>query len=656
MRTPLRVLVAEDSETDAALLVHRLQRSGYDPFWERVEDPASMRNALERVSWDIVISDSSMPHFSAPAALAILREAGLDIPFVIVSGTIGEEAAVAAMRAGASDFLLKDNLARLAPVVERELRESKIRASRRKADEDLRSSEARYRNLFEGVPLPMWVFDPETLRFLAVNEAAVHHYGYSRSEFAEMTLANIRALEDRPGFREVVLGPADEKQTSRHLRKDGSVITVEIKAHDLAFENLRARIALVTDVTERRLLEEQLRQAQKMEAVGRLAGGIAHDFNNVLSVILSYSDLLLSDLKPGEPIRDDIEEIRRAATRAADLTRHLLMFSRQQVVEPKVLDLNEVLTSMDKMLQRILGADVSLVLSRNQPLGRVRIDRGSIEQVIMNLVVNARDAMPYGGRLSLETADVTLDEKYARTHHGVVPGPYVMLTVTDTGTGMDKATQARIFEPFFTTKELGRGTGLGLSTVFGIVQQGGGSIWVESEPGEGTTFEIYLPRVDASKDSVRPAPPLTMLRGSETVLLVEDEDQVRAVARGILSRSGYRVLEARNAGEALLQAEAHVGPIHLLLTDVVMPHVSGPDLAKRLVTLQPTMKILFMSGYVDDGVLRRSVVQALTAYVQKPITPEALTSKVREVLDASDVGSGEPAVDGESMHRQRSSG
>ena len=636
MSTPLNVLVAEDSEADAALLVRRLQRSGYDPFWERVEDPGTMRAALSRVSWDIVISDSSMPHFSAPAALAILREAGLDIPFVIVSGTIGEEAAVAAMRAGASDFLLKDNLARLGPVVERELRESKIRSRRRKAEDELRSSEARYRNLFESIPLPMWVFDAETLRFLAVNEAALGHYGYSRAEFAEMTLADIRPAEDKPGLPEMVLGPVDEKQTWRHVRKDGSVITVEIKPRDVAFENRRARLALITDVTQRRQLEEQLRQSQKMEAVGRLAGGIAHDFNNVLSVIMSYSDLLLSDLNAGEPMRDDVEEIRKAATRAADLTRHLLMFSRQQIIEPKVLDINDVVAGMDKMLQRVLGADVSLIVSQNQPLGRVRIDPGSIERVIMNLAVNARDAMPYGGSLTLETENVTLDEEYARAHHGMVPGSYVLLTATDTGTGMDKATLARIFEPFFTTKAVGKGTGLGLSTVFGIVQQGGGSVWVESEQGKGASFKVYLPRVDAAIDSVRPVQPLTTSRGSETVLLVEDDDQVRVVTRGILSKSGYRVLEARNAGEAVLHAEAHVGAIHLLLTDVVMPQVSGPDLARRLATLKPGMKILFMSGYVDDGVLRQSVVQSLVACVQKPITPEILMTRVREVLDAGD--------------------
>ncbi len=639
MSTPLHVLVAEDSQDDALLLVRQLQRSGYDPTWERVQDAAAMQSALTRTAWDIVISDSSMPDFSAREALEVLKQVGLDIPFIIVSGTIGEEAAVASMRAGASDFLLKGKLARLAPVVERELRESKARSDRRRAEDDLRTSETRYRNLFESIPLPMWVFDLETLKFLAVNEAAVRHYGYTRTEFATMTLADIRPAGEPGSQRESVPDAADEKQTWRHRRKDGSTIRVEIKAHDLTFESRPARLALVTDVTERQRLEEQLRQAQKMEAVGRLAGGIAHDFNNVLSVILSYGDMLLADLKQGEPMRDDIEEIRKAATRAADLTRQLLMFSRQQVIEPKVLDLNDVVTGMSKMLQRILGADVSFVFTPHQPLGRVRIDPGSIEQVIMNLVVNARDAMPTGGTLTLETANTALDDHYAKDHYGVTPGRYVMFTVADTGVGMDKATQARVFEPFFTTKDAGRGTGLGLSTVFGIVQQGGGSVTIESERGKGASFTVYLPRVDAKIESVRPTGPPTASRGSEIVLLVEDDDQVRTVSRGILRRSGYQVLEARNAGEALLLAEAHApGTIHLLLADIVMPQVSGPDLAKRLASLHPAMKVLFMSGYTDDNVVRHGVVRSAISFVQKPITPEMLTAKVREVLDATDDG------------------
>jgi signal transduction histidine kinase len=520
-KTPLNVLVAEDSENDAALLVRELRRNGYEANWERVEDAESMRAALGRSPWDIVMSDSSMPHFSARGALDVLKQSGLDIPFVIVSGTIGEESAVAAMRAGASDFVLKDNLARLAPIVDRELRESKVRAARRRAEE------------------------------------------------------------------------------------------------------------------ERGRLEEQLRQSQKMEAVGRLAGGVAHDFNNVLSVILSYGEMIVSDLKPGDPIRADVEEIRTAARRAADLTRQLLMFSRQQVIEPKVLDLNEVLTGMDKMLQRILGADVDLVSLPAKELGRVRGDPSGVEQVILNLVVNARDAMPTGGKLTMETANVVLDEQYARDHLGVKPGPHVMLAVTDTGVGMDRATQARIFEPFFTTKDKGKGTGLGLSTVFGIVQQSGGSIWVYSELGTGTTFKVYLPRVDAPADISKSGAGQTMLRGTETILLVEDDEQVRGVARGILQRSGYRVIDAGNAAEALLHSEQHSGPVHLLLSDVVMPQMSGPELAKRLASARPDMKVLCMSGYTDDTIVRHGVLGSQIMYLQKPITPESLTLKVREVLDGA---------------------
>jgi CheY-like chemotaxis protein len=367
---------------------------------------------------------------------------------------------------------------------------------------------------------------------------------------------------------------------------------------------------------------------------------VAHDFNNVLSVILSCGELLLDDLKPGEPMRDDVEEIIKAGLRAAGLTKQLLMFSRQQVLEPKVLDLNEVLMSMDKMLQRILGADVDLVSLPTKPLGRVRIDRGNLEQVIMNLVVNARDAMPTGGKLTMETNNVTIDEAYATDHLGVKPGLYVMLAVTDTGTGIDKATMARIFEPFFTTKQAGKGTGLGLSTVFGIAQQSGGTVWVYSEPGKGTTFKVYLPRVDAAVDVVTAVAPPRNLRGSETILLVDDDEQVRTVTCHILQRAGYHVIEARNAGEALLHSERHPGTIHQLLTDVVMPQVSGPELAKRLAKARPEMKVLCMSGYTDDSIVRHGVLDAHLAFFQKPITPEAFLTKVREVLESSDDNTG----------------
>jgi two-component system cell cycle sensor histidine kinase/response regulator CckA len=380
-------------------------------------------------------------------------------------------------------------------------------------------------------------------------------------------------------------------------------------------------------------LEEQLRQAQKMEAVGRLAGGVAHDFNNLLSVILSYADFAMEDLDTKDPLRGDMEEIRKAGLRAADLTRQLLMFSRQQVIEPKVLDLTDVLASMGKLLQRIVGEDVTLTTVPGASLGHVCVDPGSIEQVIMNLVINGRDAMPTGGSLTLETTNVTLDDHFVMSHHGATAGPHVMVSVTDSGSGMDKTTLARIFEPFFTTKEKGKGTGLGLSTVFGIVQQGGGTVWVYSEPGIGTTFKVYLPQVDAISGAPQPARDAVVRRGTETVLLVEDEDQVRDVARGILKRSGYTVLEARNAGEALLLCERHPTPIDLLLSDVVMPGMSGPELAKRLGGVRPEMKVLCMSGYTDDAAVRHGVIEAHFAYIQKPLTVDSLTRKVREVLE-----------------------
>ncbi len=521
MTERLNLLIVEDSPSDAKLLVLELRRTWQAIDFERVDTGGAMRSALERKPWDLVLSDSSMPTFSARAALAILQENGLDIPFIVVSGTIGEENAVEAMRAGARDFVLKGQLARLTPAVERELRDRKVREAKRLAE---------------------------------------------RNE----------------------------------LR-----------------------------------LEQQLRQLQKMEAVGRLAGGVAHDFNNVLSVILGYAGQLLEDMKPDEPMRDDIEEIRKAGERAAALTRQLLTFSRQQVLESKVLDLNEALGKMDQMLQHVVGADVALVWLLEQALGRVRVDPASVEQVVMNLVVNARDAMPTGGTLTLETRNVALDEAYAREHLGVVPGPHVLLAVSDTGTGIDSATLTRIFEPFFTTKAVGKGTGLGLSTVFGIVQRSGGSVRVQSQPGVGTTFKVYLPRVEAPIDAARASKRPTTLRGCEMILLVEDDDQVRAVVRGILRKSGYSVLEARNGAEALELSEKHSGTIQLLVSDVVMPQMSGPELAKRLAQTRPNIKVLCMSGYTDDSIVRHGVLEAQIAYLQKPISREALTTKVREVLDAS---------------------
>jgi signal transduction histidine kinase len=382
--------------------------------------------------------------------------------------------------------------------------------------------------------------------------------------------------------------------------------------------------------------EEQLRQAQKMEAVGMLAGGVAHDFNNLLSAIIGFSELVLMRMSPEDPLRQYIEEVARAGDRAAALTGQLLTFARRQVLRPESLDVNLVLSDLEQLLRRVIGEDVDLaILLSTQPV-RVKADRGQIEQVIINLVVNARDAMPQGGQLTIETQRVDLDTEYARDHLGVRPGAHVLLAVSDTGIGMDAATRARIFEPFFTTKEVGKGTGLGLSTAYGIVKQSEGDIWVYSEPGHGTTFKIYLPRnEEVGEAPVRPRAMGDQPHGTETVLVVEDEPSVRALVRGVLQATGYTVLEASRGEEALEVMQQHHGPIDLLLTDVVMPGMSGPELAARRGQHHPEAKVLYMSGYTGDVAVRHGVLGQSSAYLQKPITPTTLSRKVREVLDTA---------------------
>ena len=409
-----------------------------------------------------------------------------------------------------------------------------------------------------------------------------------------------------------------------------------------ANDELEHQVAVRTEALRR--TQEQLAHGQKMEAVGRLAGGVAHDFNNLLSVVLSYTELALEELSANDPLRADIEEIAAAGRRANELTRQLLAFSRQQALETKAVSLNEVVTGMDRMMRRIVGADISVTFLPAPDLPRVKADPGQLEQVIMNLIVNARDAMPTGGKLTIETNEVHLDESHAAQRHDVQPGPYVLLAVSDTGMGIGKEMQSRIFEPFFTTKEVGKGTGLGLATVFGIVRQSGGHVSVYSEVGEGTVFKLYFPRVDDASLEAGAPPDSTpgndlfgtsgTRRGSETILLVEDEEAVRIVVRDVLRRHGYRVLEAPNGGEALLICEQHGAEIHLLLTDLILPHMNGRQLAERVAPLRPAMKVLFMSGYTGESVLQHGILDSGASFLQKPITPDLLTRKVRAVLDA----------------------
>ena len=488
-------------------------------------------------------------------------------------------------------------------------------------------------------------FYDESLRFIRVNSALAAINGAPEHEHPGRTLAEVVpevASTMEPLLRQVL----DTGDAVLNVELSGETRAAPGKVrHWLAsFYPIRTRLAeklgvgvVVTETTEMRTLEQQLLQAQKMEAVGRLAGGVAHDFNNLLTVIRSYSELLLLDLPSDDARRTEVDEIKSAADRAAALTRQLLAFSRKQVLQPRIVDINEVVTGTERMLRRLIVEEVSVSTVLAPDLGFVMADPGQLEQVLVNLAVNAADAMPGGGRLTITTANVELDATYARRHANVEPGTYVMLAVSDTGHGMSEETLASIFEPFFTTKPPGKGTGLGLSTVYGIVKQNGGHVWVYSEPGNGTTFKVYLPRAEtgAVPEAVA-VPSIPEARGTETILLVEDEDSVRSAVRRILEKQGYSVLEAHHGGEALRLSAEFEGPIHLVVSDLMMPEMSGREFAGRLTLTRPKTRVLFMSGYTDDEVVRRGLVEGDSAFIQKPFTLEHLARKVRMALESGD--------------------
>ena len=516
----LRILHVEDDPNDAALVQAELESHGYRAVIKRVMSREAFVAKLAAGGFDLILSDFALPGFDGLSALRIAREMAPDTPFISVSGQLGEESAVEAVRAGATDYVLKQRLSRLGPAVRRALDEAQERRMRQQAEEALRQSEA------------------------------------------------------------------------------------------------------------------QLRHAQKMEPLGLLAGSVAHDFNNLLTAIMGYGHLLRGRLESDAAALRDIDEVLSAAQRAASLTRQLLAFSRHQVIEPRVLNVNTIVTELDKMLRRLIGEDIDLLTATAPDLGQVLADPGQMEQVLMNLVVNARDAMPGGGKLTIETANITLDDGHIRAREGLAPGRYVMIAVSDTGSGIPPEVVSRIFEPFFTTKEQGKGTGLGLSTVHGIVRQNGGHIEVYTEVGQGTTFKIYLQRVDEASEAPRTAAAGPVrLYGTETVLLVEDEETIRRVVRESLVLHGYSVLEAEDGSEAISICNRTEQRIDLLLTDVVMPMISGPEVAQRVVGGRPELRVLFMSGYTDRALVHQGLRAAHTAFLQKPFTPDTLLRRVREMLD-----------------------
>lgn len=521
---------------------------------------------------------------------------------------------------------------------------------RKRAEEALREAEQRYRSIFEEAVVGIFRTTPDG-RFLAVNPTMASMLGYDSAEELISIVTDIdHQIYVDPGRRAEFTRAMQEQDTARNFefevyRKDGSKMWLSMNAR--AVRNGGAVLyydGSIEDITERKSLQEQLRQSQKMEAMGRLAGGVAHDFNNALAVITGYGDLLLQHIPQTDPLRNFVEEINKAGFRAAGLTRQLLAFSRKQVIQPRVVDLNSVITETEKMLRRLIGEDVEIMLERASDLGRVKADVGQIEQVLMNLVVNARDAMPLGGKLMIATANADLDHTYTHGHSFVTPGRYILLSVSDTGCGMSKETQAHIFEPFFTTKPMGKGTGLGLSTVYGIVKQNGGYIFVYSELGQGSSFKIYLPRVEKTSEPIEAIVSRAPLPGgSEVILLVEDEDSLRKLTRTCLEDAGYTVMVAEDGQSAMKTAKQQNGPIHLLLTDVVMPGTSGRQLAETLSRLRPEIRVLYMSGYTNDLIAHHGVLETGAVLLEKPFNLATLLAKVREALSGGRLGRGAAA-------------
>ena len=761
-RDPLRILILEDVPMDAELMEYELARARIPFAARRVDTREDFLAELDGFQPDLILSDFTLPRFDGLTALSLARERAPSIPFLIVTGSVNEETAVGCMKAGATDYLLKSNLARIGPAIEGALARVEARREKTRAEEALRRSEANLQAIFNN-SIQCFVLLDRDGTILALNRTAVEWgdrilgrrfregdritdfipgaaEGFEAAMKGECRQVE-RCIRDRDGVERwfdtshapvvdeqgevigVCLNAQDvsERKAAEQARResearyrdlfdnasdlvcatapDGTFLYVNRAWHDgLGYtdEDLMGRrfaevlhpdsqqlyqdsvaralaggtvnqvdLVLVTrsgatvivegnvsatvqdgkpvtlrgifrDVTERKRVEEQLRRAERMQAAGRLAGGVAHEVNNMMTGVIGFSEFLLQGLPPDDARRMEVNEIIKAGTRAADVTRQLLAFTRQQLLRPEVLDVNECLGSFEKLLRRSLAEDHRLELQLSPDTGRIQADRGQLEQVLVNLVLNARDAMNGPGRVTISTESVMLDEAYAQRHAGIVifPGSYVRVTVTDTGCGMGPEVQPLIFEPFFTTKPIGQGTGLGLSTVYGIVKQSGGFIWAYSEPELGTAFKMYFPRLMAGEVSAptgdgNGAPS----RGTETILVVEDEEMVRELACRALRERGYRVREARNGLEAVRQVEQRESPIDLVISDVVMPELGGRELGQQLASMAPGVPVLYMSGYTGEDVIQRGLLDPEAPFQQKPFTPEGLARKVREMLD-----------------------
>jgi two-component system cell cycle sensor histidine kinase/response regulator CckA len=675
---PINILLIEDNPEIARLIRELLTEAGTPMFTLNWADRLSTGlKQLANGGVDLILLDLGLPDSQGFDTFTRTYDQAQQLPILVLTGNGDEMLAGMAMQAGAQDYLIKGQIGgnilikAIKYAIERkglekvlqkscqeleqgvaertsELSRANVElcteiAKHKQARDELQKEKEKFRVLTDESPLGVSLIG-EKGEYKYVNRKFVEMFGYTLKEIPTGREWFRKAYPDNEYRNQVIsawITAVKETKTGQTniliytvTCKDGSKKVIQFLPVKM---NTGEQIVIYEDITAQRKLEAQLIQSQKMEAVGRLAGGVAHDFNNIITVINNLAQLALMTLKQADPLRKDLEEIKKAGDRAASLTSQLLAFSRKQVLQPRVLDLNGVIIDMNSMIKHLIGEDFEMKTILTPELGRIKADQGQIEQVIMNLVINARDAMPEGGKITIETANTHLDEAYA-CEHGIElkPGPHVMLGISDTGIGMDKKTKSQIFEPFFTTKEKGGGTGLGLSTIYGIVKQTGGWIWVYSEPGQGTTFKVYLPEVVSKVEPGKRVPaPFKVLDGSETVLVVEDDKTILNLTRKILKLYGYNVLEAQDGEDALKVSEAHKDSIHLMLTDVVMPGMNGRELAERITLLYPKTKVLFMSGYTDDAISHLGVLEPGMEFIEKPFSPESLALKVRKVLDAS---------------------
>ncbi len=633
-----RILVVEDERIVAKDLQSQLEKLGYAVPVVAASGAEALQKAAETRP-DLVLMDIRLKGKMDGVETSQLVRDQFNIPVIYLTAYADENTLKRAKITEPFGYIVK-------PFEERELRTNiEIALYKHRMERKLRESELWLATTLKSIGDGVITTDSRE-RVTFMNRVAEALTGWKQEDAVGKELTQVLTIlqeETRASAENPVTKALQEGQVvalamdTVLVSSDGKEIPIADTAAPIVDDkgNLAGAVLVFRDITEHKRVEERLRESHKMEAVGRLAGGVAHEFNNLLMVIRGYSELLLQRSSANDLVHTNAEEIRKAADRAASLTRQLLAFSRKQVLQPKVLDLNAVVTEVEKILRRLIGEDIELVTALEPALGCVKADPGQIEQIILNLAVNARDAMPRGGRLTLETSNVELEEDFARQHSSVASGPHVLLAVSDTGTGMDAETRSHIFEPFFTTKGWDKGTGLGLATIHGIVKQSGGIIWVESAPGRGTTFKICLPRVEVpaaaeGKSTGLTTPP----RKSETILVVEDEEGVRQLMREFLAGKGYTILEARDGTEAIQLAQQHRGPIHLLMTDVVMPGMSGGDLAQRLASLRPETKVIYVSGYTDDAIVQHGVREEGTVFLQKPFSLDALARTVREVLDS----------------------